>query len=66
MKKELELVSICSAQNKIPEEATLQKHDRGCKKRPFVMGQEVWLDHSHSHFLPKKLWSCDSALLRVM
>ena len=31
-----------------------------------MIGQEVWLDYSHPRFLLKKLWSCESILLRVI
>ncbi len=50
----------------IPSDGATQKLDSERKKRTFVIGQEVWLDYSRPHFLPKELRSCESIPLRVI
>ena len=50
----------------IPSNGTTQKLDSGCKKRTFMIGQEVWLDYYRPCFLLKELRSCESILLRVI
>ena len=50
----------------IPSYGKTQKLDSGCKKRTFVLGQEVWLDYSRPRFLPEELRSCESIPLRVI
>ena len=49
-----------------PPDGKVQNFDSRCKKRAFVIGQEVRLDHSHPRFLPKELHSCESITLRVI
>ena len=60
-----ELAIVCGVHIILSDGAT-QKLDSGCKKRTFVLGQEVWLDYSRPCFLPNELQSCESIPLRVI
>ena len=65
LKENLEPAIVCGFHDK-PPDGKAQKLDSGCKKRAFVIGQEVWLDYSRPRFLPKELRSCESISLRVI
>ena len=65
LKENPEPAIVCGV-HVISSDGATQKLDSGCKKRTFVLGQEVWLDYSRPRFLPKELRSCESIPLRVI
>ena len=65
LKENPEPAIVCGV-HVISSDGATQKLDSGCKKRTFVLGQEVWLDYSRPRFLPKELRSCESISLRVI
>ena len=65
LRKDQEKFIICGNHTKPPDKDTSQKIEKECKKRNFVVGQRIWLDHSQPCFLLKELHSCNSSSLIV-